>query len=140
METPPRHPYPATGYDDYRYTRLYEIVSNANSAQRNSPVRYFFIVSGNVLARTLGAVPAYSDWGYGSALVGGGFRDDAIDDRTLSGDGIVLIAPLRDVLVNDNIIATGWNGVTFDVSEEGAVDGAYRNVVIEGNIISAVGD
>jgi hypothetical protein len=104
-----------------------------------SPGGYWLRIEGNTLVRTLPAVTAWSQWGYGTALQVGssGEYDGAITEAMLNHPGIHLIGALRHSRVAGNIIqTTGANGIEFDYS---ALDMDYDGLEIVGNRIADFG-
>lgn len=82
----------------------------SNGAAAQNAGGYRIIVDGNVIAQTLPAVAAYSDWGYGEAFTAGGFSDPGL--------------------------STGFHQATIAVRYSGAV----MSLIVRGNTIDCVGD
>ena len=104
-----------------------------------SPGGYWLRIEGNTLVRTLPAVSAWTQWGYGSALQVGssGIYSGAVTEAMLNHPGIHLIGALRHSRIAGNIIqTTGSNGIEFDYS---VIDMDYDGVEIVGNRIADFG-
>lgn len=93
--------------------------NNTDDTAAASPGGYFWHVRGNILARTLPAVAAIADWGFGSlwcADEGAGTYSGAVTEADLNTNGIRVEPSMRRVLIEANIIATtGDRAIHFDV-------------------------
>lgn len=110
-----------------------------DNATTNQPGGYNFVVTNNILTRTLPAVSTWSQWGYGDALEVGdvGTFNGAITDAALKTRGLYLLPFLRNALISNNIIATGADSaIFFAIPDAGSVDLEYDNLAIEGNLLS----
>jgi len=111
-----------------------------------APAGYWNEISNNHLVRTLPAVAAVSDWGYGSEGlwvgnngIGTGFYNGAVAEANLNTLGILLGPALRNCRVADNIIqTTGAHGILFNSTTflpVATIDMDYDGLTIEGNRI-----
>ena len=106
------------------------------SGSTPSPGGYWVRIEGNTLVRTLPAVAAWSQWGYGSALQVGtaGTYNGAITEAMLNHPGIHVLGALRHSRIARNIIqTTGTNGIEFDATVS---DMDYDGLEITGNRIA----
>ena len=111
-----------------------------------APAGYWNEISNNLLVRTLPAVAAVSDWGYGSEGLwvgnngdGSGFYNGAVAEANLNTMAILLAPALRNCRVADNTIqTTGSHGILFNSTTFLPVTTAdmdYDGLTIEGNRI-----
>jgi len=102
---------------------------NTDDSSVASPGGYFWHVSDNTLARTLPAVSAISDWGFGNLWCGNqgsGTYTGAVTEADLNTDGIRIEGSIKRALVESNIIATtGDKAIHFNVG------GAPANLLFE---------
>lgn len=102
-----------------------------------SPGNYFIRVSGNKLTRTLPSVDNYSDWGYGALWPGnynsGNDYDGAVTEADLTGYGFVIQGPLKNVLIESNIVSGVSHGIFFN-DGAGIEDLWYDNFYVINNI------
>ncbi len=99
------------------------------------------IIKNNIIKRTLPAVAAYSDWGYGQCFSANGFRNNAVTDQVLQATGMDLRPPYKHLVVDGNeVMPGGQYGIIFNVDTlvPAAVDGLLSNVVIKNNRFSDV--
>jgi hypothetical protein len=97
-------------------------------------------ISGNTIARTLNAVAAYSDYGYGELfdrITFGFLSNPAITSSDFQSHGIEVGGPVNGLAVQNNLISglgTGFAAIRFFVNGSGNyVD--FNNVSISGNVI-----
>lgn len=119
----------AEPYSDYYTTSG---PSNADQVRASSGV----LVKGNVCKRTLPAVAAYSDWGFGQAYTKNGFFNTPVLESHIRGRGIALRIPLESALIESNILEAGAHGIGIELAENVTpADRLIRGVVIRGNVI-----
>lgn len=114
-------------------------VNNVTTSSVASPGGYFISVKNNTMVRTLPAVAAVSDWGFGSIFPGpynsGAYYTGAISEAQLNNDGMRIAPAINGLLVEGNTIAgTGNNGIMYQTGTT-ASNYDFRNNVIRDNII-----
>ncbi|MCW3476553.1 right-handed parallel beta-helix repeat-containing protein [Limobrevibacterium gyesilva] len=113
--------------------------SNSVTGAAASPGGHWLRVEGNTLVRTLPAVSAWSQWGYGTALQVGvfGAYNGAMTEAMLSHAGIHVTGAMRNSRIAGNIIqTTGPNAIEFDYAVS---DMDYDGLEIVGNQIADFG-
>ncbi|MFN0184928.1 MAG: right-handed parallel beta-helix repeat-containing protein, partial [Aquabacterium sp.] len=142
----PGEPAPGTG----AVTSLYGAgsgtfyASNSTSPTVAAPAGYWNEISGNHLVRTLPAVSAMSDWGYGSQGLwvgdngdGSGFYNGPVSEAQLNTMGILLNPSFRNCRIAGNTIQTsGPHAILFNTNTYSPVttrDMDYDGLTIEGN-------
>lgn len=118
---------------DYFYTNNTDVNPN--------PGNWFITISGNQCVRTLDAVAAYSDYGYGERLTGTGFTDPAITlgipgTGVIGGNQIEILNHGWNVVIENNKL---WGASSYGVYLNGTPASAYvswKNVLISGNSIA----
>ncbi len=147
-DAPPGEPAVGTG----TVAPLYGTGSGAFYAGDNSnpevaaPAGHWNEISGNMLVRTLPAVSAVSDWGYGAEGLwvgdngdGSGFYNGPIIEARLNTLGMLLGPALRNCRIADNTIqTTGAHGILFNTNTYVTVATQnldYDGLTIEGNRI-----
>jgi hypothetical protein len=143
---PPGEPVAGTGVVTSLYgtTTGYWYANNVESGTAPTPSARGINIVNNVLQRTLPAVSAVSDWGYGSQGLwvgnngnGTGFYNGAITEAALNTVGMELQPAMWNSRVAGNMIATtGTSGIKFSTPSGAAVVDMDFKLVIEGNDIS----
>lgn len=94
------------------------------------------IVDGNICKRTLPAVAAYSDWGYGPGYSMNGWLDRPVTDRDLRGIGVRVSLPFQSLSITNNILEAGDRGVSFGLYVGATLsDRLAQGVIVQGNRI-----
>jgi hypothetical protein len=112
----------------------YVDVNTVNLANPVAPVNGV-IVSNNIIRRTMPAVSAFSDYGFGRVNRVGTEYDPPITDVNLrQNSGISFQAGgLRNAIVSQNIIENYTNGVSFAAPTS---DYDYTNVIVDSNVFT----
>lgn len=93
---------------------------------------YNYMITGNIVARTLAPVAHYSDWGFGKRFDPIGFSDQAVTETELRPSVALYIeAAIRNCLVEDNIFANARGGILIQNRE----NFSYLNFTIRNNTI-----
>lgn len=124
---------PATGKVQSPYEWNY---TRASRSPVSGSIRatHGIVVSGNICMRTLPAVTAYSDWGYGPGYNKTGMVDYAVPETLMRAPGCRLTLPLTDVTVEGNHFETGRYGLFFDVATGVTLaSNLAKGVMIRGN-------
>ncbi len=105
-----------------------------------SPGGWWVVVEGNTLARTLGPVARWSQWGTGPGRVlgrvsGPQVYDGPIREESLRSRGILVQGGLRNTVIRNNVIQTS-GPVAIDFDPLGATDRDYTGLLIAGNDIA----
>lgn len=113
--------------------------TNTDNASVPGAGAFSYIITDNVLERTLPPATVIADWGYGNLEVGGsGTYADDIPESALNVIGIRVQGHLTDAIFARNIVrTTGTRAVDFiDTTASAATitDLAFDNVVFDGNV------
>lgn len=112
---------------------------NTDNTANASPGGYFLHIHHNILTRTLPAVSAISDWGFGSLWSGNqlsGSYTGAVAEADLNIDGIIFHSTIKHAIIESNIISTtGKKSIYFDVGSTPA-DRIFEDFTIRGNKFS----
>lgn len=126
---------PATGTVQSPYDWYYK---KANTSPVSGSIRApdRFVITNNVCKRTLPAVAKYSDWGYGQAYSLDGMVDFQVTEAVLTGAGVLVRLPQTGLVVSDNTIEAGGNGIRFDLQTGVSLsDGLAKGALIRNNVI-----
>lgn len=107
-------------------------------AGNTGPIRmpHGVLVDGNICKRTLPAVAAYSEWGYGPGYSMHGWVDRPVIDRDLRGVGVRVTLPIQSLMITNNILEAGARGVSFGLyTGVTLADRLAQGVIIQGNKI-----
>lgn len=117
--------------------------NNADAGGVPTMAGHWVRIVNNTLVRTLPAVSAVSDWGYGASGLwvgnngdGSGFYNGAIAEAALNTYGITLEPALWNSEIKNNIIATTGPWAIFFANVAGTVDLDFNNLIIDGNLIA----
>ncbi|SDI65473.1 Pectate lyase superfamily protein [Paraburkholderia steynii] len=92
----------------------YRDASYASVATFGWPTSLAIDISNNTIMRTLPAVSAYSQWGFGKAFAVGGYSDAAVSDAALRmSAGIAVPADARNVNIGGNIIMHTGSAISY---------------------------
>src|SRR6185312_4034317 len=87
--------------------------------------------------RTLPAVSACSQWGYGQQFQATGYADPAISDAQLRTTGIIIYGQGRNWIIENNILSSRDYPILMLGNSAGRLDNfAADNAIIRGNIIT----
>jgi Right handed beta helix region len=114
--------------------------NNTDDTSVASPGGYFITIKDNVLARTLPAVSAYADWGFGTLWAGNGFAggiySGPVPEANLNTNGIVVEPFINNAIIEGNTINTsGDKAIFFKVGAAPAVL-SFDNFTVRNNKIS----
>lgn len=115
------------------YPYLY---TNNMTALTQNPGNYFILIEGNVCARTLGPVAAYSDYGFGPRIGRDGPVDPAITYASFNGQGSIRIRNTTTGLkISNNIVSGATDYGIYLQADTGLSNQSWNNVSIEHNTI-----
>lgn len=98
------------------FTQPYAYRNNFKTdATKGFPPGYGIVVANNTIMRTLPAVSAYSDWGFGEALEETGFLDLAINEAALRPTTAITISGNAvGFNISDNVLMNCRRAITFE--------------------------
>lgn len=110
--------------------------NNTDLTTVSSPGGYNIIISDNIFARTLPAVAAYSELGFGTMFSddqGTGEYDGPLLEANLNTKGMVIKGYLKNVLIKDNIFDTSAPACLFFDIDSTTENNIFENFHIRGN-------
>ncbi len=95
-----------------------------------------YSVKGNIVARTLPDVPAFSNWGFGLYYDGAaGYVDPAVADNNFKAHACILLGDMTDFVISGNVFfGLPEAGVYFRGATGSDRKTAFRNGVISDNV------
>jgi len=119
------------------------VASHANIPAASGGAAYGFVVTNNIVMRTLPDAQRYSDWGLGPMLTKYRWQDPPVGTAHRKATGIAIFSEVRNALIADNIVfgmpgAGIYLGEHSEHLEAHGAHVAFDNVVLRGNIIQDV--